>query len=201
VKATLGVLALAFGGGACVVGITSLLLGLQRKNDALLAVGRKCVAVLLVSALAAVGIMEWALVSHDFTIRYVAENNARSTPLLFTITGLWSALAGSILLWVLILSGYIGVTVRHFRKRASEPLVIWATIVMLGVALFFFLLVLGPANPPRCRWSAPRWAWPKPTPSESPANGVSPTDALPRVRGLHSAVCVCYVLTDYWERR
>lgn len=146
-KATLGILALAFGGGACVVGITSLLLGLQRKNDALLAVGRKCVAVLLVSALAAVGIMEWALVSHDFTIRYVAENNARSTPLLFTITGLWSALAGSILLWVLILSGYIGVTVRHFRKRASEPLVIWATIVMLGVALFFFLLVLGPANP------------------------------------------------------
>ena len=146
-KAALGVLALAFGAGACVVGITSFLLGLRRNNDALLAVGRKCVAVLLVCALAAVGIMEWALISHDFSIRYVAENNARSTPLLFTITGLWSALAGSILLWVLILSGYIGVTVRHFRKRASEPLVIWATIVMLGVALFFFLLVLGPANP------------------------------------------------------
>lgn len=146
-KAALGVLALAFGAGACVVGITSFLLGLRRNNDALLAVGRKCVAVLLVAAVAAVGIMEWALVSHDFTIRYVAENNARSTPLLFTITGLWAALAGSILLWVLILAGYIGVTVRHFRKRASEPLVIWATIVMLGVALFFFLLVLGPANP------------------------------------------------------
>ena len=146
-KAALGVLALAFGAGACVVGITSFLLGLRRNNDALLAVGRKCVAVLLVCAVAAVGIMEWALISHDFSIRYVAENNARSTPLLFTITGLWSALAGSILLWVLILSGYIGVTVRHFRKRASEPLVIWATIVMLGVALFFFLLVLGPANP------------------------------------------------------
>ncbi len=146
-KAALGVLALAFGAGACVVGITSFLLGLRRNNDALLAVGRKCVAVLLVCSVAAVGIMEWALISHDFTIRYVAENNARSTPLLFTITGLWAALAGSILLWVLILSGYIGVTVRHFRKRASEPLVVWATIVMLGVALFFFLLVLGPANP------------------------------------------------------
>ena len=146
-KAALGVLALAFGGGACVVGITSFLLGLRSNNDALLAVGRRCVAVLLVSSVVAVGIMEWALISHDFTIRYVAENNARSTPLLFTITGLWSALEGSILLWVLILSGYIGVTVRHFRKRSSEPLVIWATIVMLGVALFFFLLVLGPANP------------------------------------------------------
>lgn len=146
-KAALGVLALAFGAGACVVGITSFLLGLWRNNDALLAVGRRCVGVLLISSVVAVAIMEWALITHDFSIRYVAENNARSTPLLFTITGLWSALAGSILLWVLILSGYIGVTVRHFRKRASEPLVIWATIVMLGVALFFFLLVLGPANP------------------------------------------------------
>ena len=45
------------------------------------------------------GVMEWALISHDFSIRYVAENNARGTPLLYTITGLWAALEGSILLW------------------------------------------------------------------------------------------------------
>ncbi len=51
--------------------------------------------------------MEWALLSHDFSIHYVAENNARGTPLLFTITGLWAALEGSILLWALILGGYL----------------------------------------------------------------------------------------------
>ena len=48
--------------------------------------------VVLGAALAAAGIMEWALITHDFSIRYVAENNARGTPLLYTITGLWAAL-------------------------------------------------------------------------------------------------------------
>ncbi|MFM7616363.1 MAG: heme lyase CcmF/NrfE family subunit [Actinomycetes bacterium] len=145
--ATIGVLAVAIGAGASIVGITALLLGLRRGDERLLATGRRCVVAILLAAVVAVGAMEWALVTHDFSIRYVAENNARSTPLLFTVTGLWAALEGSILLWVLILAGFIALTVRHFRDRAAEPLVVWATVVMLGVALFFFLLVLGPANP------------------------------------------------------
>lgn len=146
-ESAIGVLAIAIGAGASIVGIASLLLGLRRGDDRLLATGRRCVLALLLAAILAVGVMEWALITHDFSIRYVAENNARSTPLLFTVTGLWAALEGSILLWVLILAVYIALTVRHFRDRASEPLVVWATIVMLGVSLFFFLLVLGPANP------------------------------------------------------
>ena len=146
-KSAIGILAIAIGAGASIVGIASLLLGLRRGDDRLLATGRRCVVAIVVAAIVAVGVMEWALITHDFAIKYVAENNARSTPLLFTITGLWAALEGSILLWVLILAAYLAVTVRHFRHRASEPLVVWATVVMLGVALFFFLLVLGPANP------------------------------------------------------
>ena len=103
--------------------------------------------VVLAAAIAAAGIMEWALISHDFSIRYVAENNARGTPLLFTITGLWAALAGSILLWALILSGYLTFVALKFRRRAGDPLVVVATITGLVVALFFFALMLGPANP------------------------------------------------------
>ena len=135
-KSALGILAIAIGAGAAIIAITSLLLGLRRGDDRLLAAGRRGITVVVIASIAAVAVMEWALVTHDFSIRYVAENNARSTPLLFTITGLWAALEGSILLWVLILAGYIAVTVRHFRDRASEPLVVWATVVMLGVALF-----------------------------------------------------------------
>ena len=83
--------------------------------------GRACVFVVLGGALVAVGAMEWALLSHDFSIRYVAENNARSTPTLFTITGLWAALEGSILLWVLILAGYLSFTAHRFRARHGRP--------------------------------------------------------------------------------
>jgi cytochrome c-type biogenesis protein CcmF len=97
--------------------------------------------------LVAAGAMEWALLTHDFSLSYVAENGSRGTPTLFTITGLWSSLEGSILLWLVILGGYLAVVARKFRDRSHDPIVAWATIVGLVVAAFFFLLTLGPANP------------------------------------------------------
>ena len=100
-----------------------LLRGVLRGNTAALRQGRMCVFVVLVGAVVAVGAMEWALISHDFSIRYVAENNARATPLLFTITGLWAALEGSILLWVLMLGGYLSFVAHRFRRRIEDPMV------------------------------------------------------------------------------
>ena len=146
-KAALGYAAVAFGAGAAVVGITALLAGLQLRDAFLLRFGRRCVYAVLVAAVAAAGVMEWALLSHDFSIRYVAENNATGTPVLYTITGLWAALEGSILLWAVILGGYLSFVAFKFRKRGNDPLVAVAVITGLVVALFFFALMLGPANP------------------------------------------------------
>ena len=98
-------------------------------------------------ALLAVAAMEHALVTHDFSLVYVADNNARATPLIYSITGLWSALAGSILLWGLALALYTGLLVWRYRRRWSDPVVRWATLVMYAVAAFFFALMAGPANP------------------------------------------------------
>ncbi|HEX9466937.1 MAG TPA: heme lyase CcmF/NrfE family subunit, partial [Acidimicrobiia bacterium] len=146
-KAALGYGVIALGAGACVVGISASLAGLQMRDPLLLRIGRRCVFVVLGAAVAAAGVMEWALISHDFSLRYVAENNARGTPLLFTITGLWAALEGSILLWAVILGGYLTFVAYRFRRRAAEPLVVIAGVTGLTVALFFFALMLGPANP------------------------------------------------------
>src|SRR5712692_4145796 len=146
-KAALGYGVIALGAGACVVGISASLAGLQMRDPLLLRIGRRCVFVVLGAAVAAAGVMEWALLTHDFSLRYVAENNSRGTPLLFTVTGLWAALEGSILLWALILGGYLSVVAHRFRHRATDPLVGWATLTGLNVALFFFALMLGPANP------------------------------------------------------
>jgi cytochrome c-type biogenesis protein CcmF len=147
VRATLGVLALAFGAVAALGGIVTLVSGLLSGDARRLQLARRFVFMVCGAAVVAVIAMEWALLTHDFSIRYVAENNARGTPLLFTITGLWAALEGSILLWLLILGGYLAFVAWRFRDRASDPLVAWATVVGLGVALFFFALTLGPANP------------------------------------------------------
>jgi cytochrome c-type biogenesis protein CcmF len=147
VRATLGVLGMAMGIGAAAVGIVFLLRGVLQGNVAALRNGRVCVFVVLLGAVVSFAAMEWALVSHDFSIRYVYENNARATPLLFTVTGLWAALEGSILLWVLLLGGYLSFVAHRFRHRVEDPMVGWALIVGLTVALFFFVFMAVAANP------------------------------------------------------
>jgi cytochrome c-type biogenesis protein CcmF len=147
VRAALGILGIALGVGASAIGVFLLAAGLARKDQEMIRNGRRCVFVVLGAAILAVVAMEWALISHDFSIQYVADNNARSTPLLFTITGLWAALEGSILLWVLILAGYLTAMAIRFRRRMDDPMVAWALLVALSVALFFFVFMALAANP------------------------------------------------------
>jgi cytochrome c-type biogenesis protein CcmF len=146
-KATLGYVLLAVGAAAALLGIATLGAGLHLGRDRLLRTGRRYVGVVLAASIGAFLVMEWALFSHDFSIRYVAHNVARATPGLFTFTALWGALEGSILLWVLVLAVYLAVTTWHFRTRATDPLVAWATITGLAVVLFFFALMLFAKNP------------------------------------------------------
>jgi cytochrome c-type biogenesis protein CcmF len=147
VKAALGIIGLAVGALCALFGIICFAVGLATGNRRLFVQGRRLAIGVFVGALIAVGAMEWALLTHDFSLRYVADNNARATPLLFTISGLWAALEGSILLWILILGAYIAFAAHKFRDRVNDPLVAWALLTTLVVALFFLCLTLGPANP------------------------------------------------------
>ncbi|MER3602492.1 MAG: cytochrome C biogenesis protein CcmF, partial [Thermus sp.] len=46
--------------------------------------------------------LEWALLAHDFTVRYVAEHHSTQDPLWVALVTPWAALEGSILLWGLL---------------------------------------------------------------------------------------------------
>ncbi|HWC12437.1 MAG TPA: heme lyase CcmF/NrfE family subunit [Acidimicrobiales bacterium] len=146
-NAAFGAAGVAVGLAASVLGVVTLAIGLRRSDARLLRAGQRYVWLVLGGAVLATIAMQSALLGHDFSIRYVAENNSRGTPLLYTITGMWSALEGSILLWSLVLAGYLAVMARHFGDRVGDPLVGWATITGLVVAAFFFGLMAGPANP------------------------------------------------------
>ncbi len=132
---------------AALWGVLSMLMGIFTHNRRYLRVGLWCAGGVLVSAVLAVGAMEWALLTDDFTVSYVAEHSSSETPFPFDVATLWAALEGSILLWVLILSGFIALTARRFRHRIDDPLVGWAMVTMFVVATFFFFLVIGPAAP------------------------------------------------------
>src|SRR6516165_4395426 len=146
-RAQLGYGLLTIGTVAALLGLVTLAAGIATGRRTLLDAGRRYVAVILFAALGAFVVMETALFAHDFSIQYVADNVARATPGLYTFTAAWAALEGSILLWALALSAYVGYSTWRFRDRATDPLVAWATLVQLVVLAFFFLLMLFPANP------------------------------------------------------
>jgi cytochrome c-type biogenesis protein CcmF len=165
-KGALGFGGITLGFMAAALGVVTLAVGIARRDRRVMGTGRQFVFLVLLGAVVAAGAMEWALVTHDFSINYVVRNHARSTPLLYTVAALWGALEGSILLWALVLAGYLAVTIHRLRARASEPLVAWATLVGLVVAAFFFALMLGPANPFRA------------TPGPIPPDGLGPNPLL-----------------------
>ena len=101
----------------------------------------------LASIAGAVGVMQFALLTHNFSLAYVAENNATFTPILYSITGMWSALEGSILLWTLILAILIVVVMYRYRRESHDAVIAWARIILFGVVGFFCLLMAGPADP------------------------------------------------------
>ena len=88
----------------------------------------------------------YGLVSHDFSISYVAQVGSRATPLLYTIISLWGALEGSIVFWAWVLGMYAAAVVWFNRKREGN-LVPYAAMTLLLVALFFHILLIGPADP------------------------------------------------------
>src|SRR5271168_1749273 len=101
----------------------------------------------LAGIVGAVAVMQFALITHNFSLAYVSENNATFTPLLYSITGMWSALEGSLLLWSLLLCAIIVVVLYYYRKRRDDAVVSWASVVLFGVSAFFLGLMCGPADP------------------------------------------------------
>src|SRR4051812_18239699 len=149
-NAALGSAGVILGFVASLGGIATLGVGLAHRRGRLLAAGRTYVWLVAAGAVIAFVAMERALLTHDFSVAFVASNSSRHTPFPFNVATLWSALEGSIILWATVLSGYLVVTALKFKSRAPAPLVGWATLTMFVVTLFFFGLMLpntGPADP------------------------------------------------------
>jgi cytochrome c-type biogenesis protein CcmF len=147
VNSTLGTAGIVLGVAASALGIVTVAWGLRRRRPELLETGWSYSLLVLLGAVVAAIAMQRALITRDFSVSFVHDNGSTRTPPIFNVATMWSALEGSILLWTLILAGFTVHVARRFRSRLSDPLVGTALLVMFVVCLFFFLLVLGPANP------------------------------------------------------
>ena len=99
------------------------------------------------AAVGAFAAMEYAMITRDFSLAYVQKVGSWSTPALYNFAAVWSALEGSILMWVLVLAGYTAAVSFWVRKRMQDLIASWALGVMFVVSAFFFLVSFFPANP------------------------------------------------------
>lgn len=142
----LGTFALTLGLALSIYGLVASVLGWRLRRWVLVESARTSAYSLFAVLLAANGAMLAAILANDFSISYVAENSSRATPTFFKVLSLWSADEGSLLLWNLILAGFIAAVAFRFRRGAPEILP-WALAVMYGTSVFYLVLVLGPTAP------------------------------------------------------
>ncbi len=131
---------------AAAFGAIATIYGVRRGDRRVLRMAPIYAWLCLGGAVLAVVMMQRALITRDFSLAYVQQVGSRTTPPLYNVAAMWSALEGSILLWVLILAAFTAAVGWRFRRRTADPLVGWAMVVMFVVMAFFALLSFGPAD-------------------------------------------------------
>ncbi len=139
-----GVVAAAFGAVAAITAARESARGEVVRTARLVP---RFVGLAFLASLGSMVAMEWAMITRDFSLAYVQEHGSRSTPALYNFTAVWSALEGSILLWIFALALSAALVVWRYRRRLDDELISWAVAVICIVMVFFFILSFGPANP------------------------------------------------------
>ena len=84
-------------------------------------------------------LLEVGLFLNDFSLYYIANHSASSTPPMYKFASLWGSLDGSILLWNLVLSIYFYVYVKFYRASTElYDIKIFAMIILFfnGFTIF-----------------------------------------------------------------
>ncbi len=92
------------------------------------------------------GLLVYAFVTHDYTIRYVALTSDTTMTTAYKITAFWGALDGSLLFWVLVLAAFSSVAVAMNLRRHKE-MIGYVVGTILVVQVFFLTLLVFDKNP------------------------------------------------------
>ena len=87
-----------------------------------------------------------ALLRNDFSFEYVARTTSIALPTPYTISAFWGGQEGSLLLWLLVLTGFGAAAVRLNRGWARD-LIVWVVPVFAAIASFFAFLLVAVASP------------------------------------------------------
>ncbi len=142
----LGQIALILALLLAIVQATVPLIGAHWRQPALMAVARPAAYGQFVFVLFAYGILTEAFVAQDFSIAYVAQNSNLALPWHYRFSAVWGAHEGSLLLWVLILSGWT-VALAALSSRLPERFMARALAVLGIISIGFLAFTVLTSNP------------------------------------------------------
>ena len=143
---TLGHVAVLIGLAATAYAAGAFTLGGRRRDPLIVASARRGIyAAFALAGFASLALVT-SLLSHDFSVLYVARNNATTTPPFYSVISLWAALEGSILFWTLLASGWATLVLYRYRERLPALMPWVGATLALGIG-FFFAVMAWPGDP------------------------------------------------------
>src|SRR6187431_756868 len=120
--------------------------GARRRNSRLIESAIGAFYTIAAIMTVASGVIIYAFVAGDYSIRYVRRYSDSVQPLFYKITSYWGGLDGSVMFWVFLLSLFGVVAVKVNRERHRE-LIPYVVAVIAAVEMFFLFLMVIHNNP------------------------------------------------------
>jgi cytochrome c-type biogenesis protein CcmF len=138
------ILVLSFVAAACAVAAS--VAGARRGSNRLIESGIGAFYTVTALLTVASGLIMYAFVADDYSIKYVQRYSDSAQPLFYKITSYWGGLDGSIMFWAFLLSvfGALAVKVNRERHRELIPYVVAVTAI---VEMFFLFIMVVHKNP------------------------------------------------------
>src|SRR6476646_8421878 len=116
----------------------------KRRRRLALSAQNALIAAFPVTLVAAI-VLIFALGRRDMTFVYVWQHTSHKLPLGYALSAFWGGQEGSLLLWLLVLTGYAGLAV--WLNRRSRELMAWVVPVFGLIAVFFTFMLCFVSSP------------------------------------------------------
>lgn len=130
---------------AIFLGVLSFI-GAHYQHKGLMQFSKRASVSIFVLILASFVCLTISFINNDFSVAYVANHSNTQLPIHYRISAVWGAHEGSLLLWVLILTGWMA-AVAIFSKSLPKPLITRVLGVMGFIAIGFIAFTLFTSNP------------------------------------------------------
>jgi cytochrome c-type biogenesis protein CcmF len=142
----LGVIALILASGFAIYTIIAAVLGAVRGIPQLVASAARSVLAVTCFMLLAAAALIVSFLTHDFGVRYVAEQSSLSMPWYYVTAAFYGGQEGSLLYWGVMLSIFSAIFV-FTSKRAPAALVPYVLATLMAVETFILIVLATVSNP------------------------------------------------------